>query len=107
MDYHELKTMNVAQLRDVAKDIEGLTGISQMHKQPLLEKICEALGIAMHEPHDVVGVDKSAVKVRIRELKKERDAALDAHDSVQLERVRREIHRLKRQGRLNSIRHLR
>ncbi len=40
--------------------------------------------------------DKKIIKERIRGLKKERDAALESKDSVQLKRVRRRIHRLKR-----------
>ncbi len=42
-------------------------------------------------------MDKAAIKARIRELKAQRDEALAAGDSVQLKRVRRKIHRLKRQ----------
>ena len=80
MDYHELRLMTVAQLRDVAKGIEALAGYTQMHKEPLLALICRELGIVTHEHHEVVGIDKSAVKARVRELKVERAAALEAHD---------------------------
>jgi hypothetical protein len=44
----------------------------------------------------VVGIDKPALKARIRELKKERAAALDAHDHARLKNVRRQIHRINR-----------
>lgn len=40
---------------------------------------------------------KKDLKERIRALKKDRNAALESKDSVQLKRVRRRIHRLKRQ----------
>ena len=40
--------------------------------------------------------DKKTIKEQIRGLKKERDAALESKNSVQLKRVRRRIHRLKR-----------
>jgi hypothetical protein len=40
--------------------------------------------------------DKKAIKERLRGLKKDRDAALESKDAVQLKRVRRRIHRLKR-----------
>lgn len=103
MDFHELRMMTVAQLRDVAKGIEGLTGSSQMHKEQLLALICKELGVAMHEHHEVVGIDKSAVKGRVRELKSQRDAALEARDATQLKRVRREIRRLKRQLRRATV----
>ena len=41
-------------------------------------------------------MDKAAIKASIRALKVERDEALSAGDSVQLKRIRRKIHRLKR-----------
>jgi hypothetical protein len=40
-------------------------------------------------------MDKAAVKAQIKELKKERDTALAAHDHPQLKAVRRKIHALK------------
>ena len=42
-------------------------------------------------------LDKKSIKERIRGLKKDRDAALESKDSVQLKQVRRRIHRLKRE----------
>ncbi len=103
MDYHELRLMTVAQLRDVAKGIKALTGSTQMHKEPLLALICKELGIVTHEHHEVVGIDKSAVKARVRELKVERAAALEAHDRLRIKRVRREIHHLKRKLRRATV----
>ena len=103
MDFHELNVMTVGQLREVAESIEGLTGYTQMRKQQLLEQICRHLDIEMHEHHDVVGVNKGAIKREIRELKQQRDAALEAHDRDELRRVRRHIHRLKRQIRRATV----
>ena len=99
MDFHELRLMTIQQLREVAEGVEGLTGYTQMRKQQLLEHICSHLNIAMHEHHDVVGIDKGAIKRQIRELKQQRDAALEQHDHDQLKRVRRHIHKLKRKMR--------
>jgi hypothetical protein len=59
--------------------------------------LCKALNIVIHEHHDVVGIDKAAIKSRIKALKKKRDAAIEAHDHAQLKNTRRSIHRLKRQ----------
>jgi hypothetical protein len=103
MDFHELREMTIAQLREVAEGIEGLTGYTQMRKEQLLLKVCEHLGIATHEHHDVVGLDKGAIKRQIRSLKLERAAALEAHDRDQLKRVRRRIHRHKRRIRRATI----
>jgi len=97
--HHELKHKTLAELRDIAKDIdhEAVKGYSQLNKEHLVTAICHALNIEMHEHHDVVGIDKAKIKSRIRELKKRRDSALIVHDHAQLKAVRRNIHRLKRQ----------
>ena len=96
MDFHQLRVMTIAQLREVAEGVEGLTGYTQMQKNALLAHICRHLNIPMHDHREVVGVDKSTIKGQIRELKQQRDAAIAAHDKGELERVRRHIHRLKR-----------
>ena len=95
--YEELHDMTVAQLRKVADDIEDerLEGHNTMHKEPLLKALCEVLGIEAHVHHEVVGIDKTAIKKQIRALKVERDAAIQARDKKKLKEVRREIHRLK------------
>jgi hypothetical protein len=95
--YEELKHKTVAELRDIAKGIEheAVQGYTQMNKDHLIVALSKALGI-QHEHHEVVGVDKSGIKAKIRELKTQRAAAIAAHDHAQLKVVRRTIHRLKR-----------
>jgi hypothetical protein len=95
--YEELKHKTVAELREIAKDIEheAVQGYTQLNKEHLLVAISQALGLK-HEHHDVVGVDKASIKARMRELKTTREAALAAHDHAQLKVVRRTLHRLKR-----------
>jgi hypothetical protein len=93
--YDELKGMTVAELREVAKDT--ITGSSQMNKEHLLPVLCRALGIEMHEHHEVHGIDKSAIKSQMRALKAERDRALDTHDHVRLRSIRRQMHHLNHQ----------
>jgi hypothetical protein len=97
--YQELKGKTLAELRDMAKDVQhdAVQGYSQMNKDHLLPALCKALGIDSHEHHDVVGVDKAAIKAKIRELKAKRDAALEAGDHAQLKSVRRNIHHLNHQ----------
>ena len=96
--YHELKEMTVAQMREIAKDIEheAVKGATQMNKDHLLKGLCTALGIEMHEHHDVVGIDKSAIKTKIRALRKQRDEILATKDRKDLHGVLRQIHVLKR-----------
>ena len=98
--YEELKKKTVAELREIAKDLthEAITGYSQLNKEHLLPALCTALGIDAHE-HDHVGgaFDKSAVKLKMRALKAERQAALKAQDHGTLRAVRRHLHRLNHQ----------
>ncbi len=96
-DYHELKHTKVSDLRAIAAKLDPpVEGYTQLNKDHLLEKICQQLGIEMHEHHEVHGIDKAPIKRQIRELKKSRDAALAEKDSAKLKDVRRRIHRLKR-----------
>lgn len=97
--HHELRHKTLAELRDIAKGIEheAVQGYTQLNKEHLVTALCTALGIDMHEHHDVVGIDKSKIKSRIKALKTKRDGALAAHDHAQLKLARRSIHRLKRQ----------
>ena len=94
----ELKHKPLAELREIAKGIEhdAVKGYTQLNKQHLIIALAKALGI-QHEHHSVVGIDKSSIKARIRELKTQRAAAIEAHDHAQLKTVRRTIHHLKRQ----------
>ena len=88
---------NVAELRDIAKGLphEAVQGYTQMNKDHLLPVLAKALGI--HEHHDVTGIDKPAIKTKMRELRQQRDAAIEAHDADKLRSVRRQLHRLNRQ----------
>lgn len=95
--FEELKHKTLVELREIAKGIEheAVQGYTQMNKEHLLQALSKALGI-QHEHHEAVGIDKSDIKARIRQLKTEREAAIAAHDHAQLKVVRRTIHRLKR-----------
>ena len=98
--YHELKEKTIQELRDIAKGVENqdaVQGYSQMNKEHLLPALCKALKIDTHEHHAVTGIDKAGIKAKIRDLRKQRDAALAAHDHGALKTVRRQIHRLNRQ----------
>ena len=103
--YEDLHTMTLAELREIAKDLdhEAVKGHTQMNKDRLLPALCTALGIDTHEHHQVVGLNKKAIKDKIRELKAERAKALEAHDHQQLKSVRRQIHRCKRQIRAATV----
>ena len=96
--FSELKKKNVAELRQIASEIEhdAVKGYTQLNKEHLLEAICKALDIDMHVHHEVVGINKGNIKAEIRQLKKERDAAIKDKKKEDLQRIRRKIHRLKK-----------
>jgi DNA-binding IclR family transcriptional regulator len=97
--FHDLKEKTIQELRDIAKDVqhEAVQGFSQMNKEHLLPALCKALGIDVHEHYTVSGIDKAGIKARMRELKQEKQAALEARDHVRLHQLRRRIHALNRQ----------
>jgi Rho termination factor, N-terminal domain len=97
--FEELKLKTVAQLREIAAGLgdEAVKGYSQLNKEHLLAAICKALKIEMYVHHHAEGINKAELKSRIKNLKKQRDQAIAAHDHVQLKSVRRQIHQLNRQ----------
>ena len=97
--YEELKKKTLVQLRDIAKGIEheAVQGYTQLNKDHLLVAICNALKIDMHEHHSVIGLDKTTIKAKIKQLKNKRDELLHTESKADLKQLRRRIHRLKRQ----------
>ena len=102
MDWHELNKRRVADLRDMMKEhLPQVQGVMSMKKEQIVAQLAEALGI---EPPKkvVVGVDKTAIKTKIREHQALREKALAAGDHDELRAQRRRIHGLKRQLRKAS-----
>ena len=93
--YEALKKMTIAELRDIAKDIqhEAVQGFTQMNKDHLLPALCEALGIDAREHHVAHGAIKATARARMHELKKKRQEAIQAGDREALKAIRREYHR--------------
>jgi hypothetical protein len=105
--YHELKEKTIQDLREIAKGVENrdaVQGFSQMNKDHLLPALCKALGIPVHEHGAVTGIDKPAIKAKMRDLRKKRDAAIEAHDAGAIRALWREIHGLNRQIRRHVAR---
>jgi hypothetical protein len=103
--YHDLKLKSVAELREISKTLEHeeLKGAMQMNKDHLLPVLCKVLGIDAHEHHEAKGIDKAAIKAKMRALKAGRAKALEAHDAAKLKAVRRTIHRLNHKIRAASV----
>ena len=96
--YEELDKMTVAQLREVAEalDSDDLEGFKSLHKAPLLQLLCTVLGVDPHEHSTLAGIDKTAIKGQMRELRVARKAAIKAGDHKELKMVRRKLHSLNR-----------
>jgi hypothetical protein len=97
--YRELKEKTVAELRDIAKGVQhdAVQGYSQMNKDRLLPALCRALNVDMAEHHVAQGIDKPALKAKMRELRQQRDRAIESHDEGTLRAVRRQLHALNHQ----------
>lgn len=102
--YPELKHKALAELREMAAGInhEAVQGYTQMNKDHLLAAICKALHIDMHAHHEVKGIDKTAVKAKIREWKSKRDQALAAKDAAALRVALDHIHHFKHELRKHA-----
>ena len=103
--FKELKHKTVAQLKEIAADIEheAVQGYTQLNKEHLTKAICTALNIDMYEHHEVVGVDKKQIKLKIKDLKKKRNKSLEAHDHKQLKTVRKEMKKMRNRLRKATV----
>jgi len=93
-----LEKMTVKDLREMAKDIPGITGVHGMKKDELLVQIKAAKGI-VDEPVKKADESISELKQKIKALKAERRAALEAKDRKMATIFKRRISRLKKKTR--------
>jgi hypothetical protein len=107
-DQKPLDKMTVKELREVAADIEEITGASGMKKADLLAAIKKVKGIEDEAPPKKKTVKTkgaagpktiSEIKARIAELREEREALRQAGDRVKVKIIRRRINRLKKKTR--------
>jgi len=103
MDFAELKKKTVAQLKEMAGEHPDISGVSGMKKDQLLDALAEKLGIdneaaapkTTGKPKKKKARGKGAIKKKLRELKAQRDKALEQKDAAALRKVRRQMHRQK------------
>ena len=94
--YESLKKLTIAELRDIAKDIQhdAVQGYTQLNKDHLLPALCTALGIDAHAHHAAHGEKKAATRVKMKALRAKRQEAIAAGDHDALKTIRRYYHRL-------------
>jgi len=101
-----LDKMTSPELKEIAKQIPGVTGVTAMKKDELLALIKEHRGIKDEEPVKKVkkkGVKKEFgvkdLKNKVVQLKEEKIAAQKAKDKKQIDILRRRINRTKKRTR--------
>ena len=106
VDEKPLDKMTAPELREVAKQIPGVTGTSAMKKADLLSTIKEFRGIKDEEPAKekkikVAGSVQSPkeLKLKITGLREEKEKAREAKDKKKIEILRRRINRMKKKTR--------
>jgi hypothetical protein len=93
-----LEKMTVKELREMAKDIPGITGVHGMKKDELIVEIKKAKGIK-DEPVKKADASIANLKQKIKALKAQRREALEARDKKKATIFKRRISRLKKKTR--------
>jgi protein-arginine kinase activator protein McsA len=93
-----LEKMTVKDLREMAKDMPGISGVHGMKKDELIVAIKEVKGIK-EEPVKKADASVAEIKTKIKSLKAQRQAALEAKDNKMATIYRRQISRLKKKSR--------
>jgi len=93
-----LEKMTVKELREMAKEIPGITGVHGMKKDELIVEIKKAKGIK-DEPEKKAHDSIAELKQKIKALKEERRVALEAKDKKKATIYKRRISRLKKKTR--------
>ena len=103
VDEKPLDKMTAPELREVAKQIPGVTGTSAMKKAELLSIIKEFRGIKDEEPAKkkkiktvVIAQSPRELKLKITRLREEQEKAREAKDKKKLDMLRRRINRMKK-----------
>lgn len=99
-----LDKMTAPELREIAKDIPGVTGVHAMKKDELVALIKGFRGIKDEEPVKKTKTSKPArsskdLKLKIVQLRAEKEKALKAKDRKHINILRRRINRLKKMRR--------
>lgn len=93
-----LEKMTVKDLREMAKDMPQIIGVSGMKKEELIVAIKEVKGIK-DEPIKKADASVGELKKKIKEIKVQRQAALEAKDRKMATIYKRRISRLKKKSR--------
>jgi len=93
-----LEKMTAKELRDLAKEIPGVTGAHGMNKPELISSIKKAKGIA-EAPLKKSDSSVRELKLKIKTVKSKRVAALEADNAKMAQIYRSRITKLKKKSR--------
>ena len=102
MDRETLKKKTVAELKEMAREIPDVKGLSSMKKDDLVELLAGAdmgpkpAAAAPSTGKIGASADKSEIKRRIHALKKEKRDAISQKDHTRSRECNRQIHHYKR-----------
>jgi len=101
-----IEQMTVKELRDLAKEVPGATGVHAMKKDELVALVMESKGKKEEAPakkkkakEKKASLTVKDIKQKISGLKEEKKKAQETKDRDKIESLRRRINRLKKQSR--------
>jgi hypothetical protein len=93
-----LEKMTVTELREMAKEIPEISGVHGMKKEELIAAIKKSKGI-IDEPVKKKDASLGEIKKKIKAVKTQRLAAIEAKDKKMAKIYKRRISRLKKKSR--------
>jgi hypothetical protein len=93
-----LEKMTVTDLREMAKEITEISGVHGMKKEELITAIKKSKGI-MDEPLKKTDASLGEIKKKIKAVKTQRLAAIEAKDKKMAKIYKRRLSRLKKKSR--------
>jgi hypothetical protein len=93
-----LEKMTVTDLREMAKDITEISGVHGMKKEELIAAIKKSKGI-IDEPVKKTDASLGEIKKKIKAVRTQRLAAIEAKDKKMAKIYKRRISRLKKKSR--------
>ena len=94
-----LEKMTTTDLRELAKGLEGVSGVHGMKKEELIAALHKSKGIVVETVKIGGATTARAIKQNIRSLMGKRRTAIEARDRKTATILRRKISRLKKQSR--------
>lgn len=93
-----LAKMTTPELKDIAKGVEGISGVHGMKKEELIEVLRTSKGI-IDDAVRKTDASLRSIKRKIRSIKAQRAEALEARDRKLADICRRRVARLKKKTR--------